>query len=76
MPRLWLLEFLQVHHLTKRSQLGHDELDNLVTSLQQCHRSGHGRHGHSFALEKSGPDFFAAVFSYSDTSSGYERYAR
>ena len=37
------LENLQVHHNTKRSQLGNDSLDNLVTLCAHCHM---GEHGH------------------------------
>jgi predicted restriction endonuclease len=32
---------LQVHHLIHRSQLGADELDNLMTLCADCHRREH-----------------------------------
>ena len=32
---------LQVHHLVYRSQLGPDELDNLITLCARCHRRRH-----------------------------------
>jgi 5-methylcytosine-specific restriction endonuclease McrA len=36
------LENLQVHHRVKRSQLGNDTLDNLVTLCAYCHMAEHG----------------------------------
>jgi len=35
-----LLDNLQVHHKIKRSQLGHDFLDNLVTLCAYCYMGG------------------------------------
>jgi 5-methylcytosine-specific restriction endonuclease McrA len=35
------LENLQVHHTIKRSQLGNDSLDNLVTLCAYCHMAEH-----------------------------------
>ena len=32
---------LQVHHLTKRSKLGADSLDNLITLCAGCHKRRH-----------------------------------
>jgi 5-methylcytosine-specific restriction endonuclease McrA len=32
---------LQVHHLRKRSKLGDDSLDNLITLCVSCHRQRH-----------------------------------
>ena len=32
---------LQVHHLVRRSQLGWDELENLMTLCAECHRRLH-----------------------------------
>ena len=32
---------LHVHHLTKRSRLGNDELDNLITLCAICHLREH-----------------------------------
>lgn len=32
---------LQAHHLTRRSQLGHDALENLITLCAECHRRVH-----------------------------------
>jgi 5-methylcytosine-specific restriction endonuclease McrA len=37
------LENLQVHHKIKRSQLGNDSLDNLVTLCVYCHLAEHGQ---------------------------------
>jgi 5-methylcytosine-specific restriction endonuclease McrA len=37
------LENLQVHHKIKRSQLGNDSLDNLVTLCAYCHMAEHGQ---------------------------------
>ncbi len=37
------LENLQVHHEIKRSQLGNDSLDNLVTLCARCHMGEHGQ---------------------------------
>lgn len=36
------LENLQVHHKIKRSQLGNDALQNLVTLCPHCHMAEHG----------------------------------
>ena len=36
---------LHVHHLSKRSQLGDDALDNLTTLCVNCHEREHGRVG-------------------------------
>jgi 5-methylcytosine-specific restriction endonuclease McrA len=33
---------LHVHHLAKRSRLGDDALDNLMTLCASCHRQRHG----------------------------------
>jgi 5-methylcytosine-specific restriction endonuclease McrA len=38
-----LLENLQVHHKIRRSQLGNDSLDNLVTLCAHCHMHEHGQ---------------------------------
>jgi len=35
------LENLQVHHKIKRSQMGNDSLDNLVTLCAYCHMEEH-----------------------------------
>ena len=35
------LENLQVHHKIKRSQLGNDSLDNLITLCAYCHMGAH-----------------------------------
>jgi hypothetical protein len=37
------LENLQVHHKIKRSQLGNDSLDNLVTLCAYCYMGEHGQ---------------------------------
>ena len=37
------LENLQVHHQIKRSKLGDDSLDNLVTLCAHCHMAEHGQ---------------------------------
>ena len=37
------LENLQVHHKIKRSQLGNESLDNLVTLCASCHLGEHGQ---------------------------------
>jgi len=37
------LENLQVHHKTKRSQLGDDELENLIALCAYCHMAEHGQ---------------------------------
>ena len=37
------LENLQVHHQIKRSQMGNDSLDNLVTLCAHCHMEEHGQ---------------------------------
>jgi len=37
------LENLQIHHKMKRSQLGNDSLDNLVTLCVHCHMAEHGQ---------------------------------
>ena len=34
-------ENLHIHHLTKRSQLGDDALDNLITLCANCHHNHH-----------------------------------
>ena len=33
---------LHVHHLVKRSNLGSDALENLITLCSNCHRQRHG----------------------------------
>ena len=38
-----LLETLQVYHKIKRSRLGNDSLDNLVTLCAYCHMEEHGQ---------------------------------
>jgi 5-methylcytosine-specific restriction endonuclease McrA len=38
-----LLENLQVHHKIRRSQLGDDKLENLVTLRSHCHMEEHGQ---------------------------------
>jgi 5-methylcytosine-specific restriction endonuclease McrA len=35
---------LEVHHLVKRSQLGDDVMDNLITLCAHCHRKRHHPH--------------------------------
>jgi 5-methylcytosine-specific restriction endonuclease McrA len=35
---------LQVHHLRRRSKLGDDSLDNLITLCDSCHRKRHTTH--------------------------------
>ena len=40
------LEDLQIHHKVKRSQLGDDALQNLVTYCAQCHMKEHGQLGY------------------------------
>ena len=35
---------LHVHHLTRRSSLGHDVLDNLITLCAGCHKLQHRSH--------------------------------
>ncbi len=37
------LKDLQIHHKTKRSHQGHDELSNLITLCAYCHLEEHGR---------------------------------
>ena len=37
------LENLQIHHKIKRSQQGHDALENLVTLCAYCHMAEHGQ---------------------------------
>ena len=37
------LENLQVHHKIKRSHLGNDSLENLVTLCARCHMGEHGQ---------------------------------
>ncbi len=37
------LENRQVHHQIKRSHLGNDSLDNLVTLCAYCHMAEHGQ---------------------------------
>jgi 5-methylcytosine-specific restriction endonuclease McrA len=34
---------LQVHHIKRRSQLGGDPAENLITLCATCHRKRHGR---------------------------------
>jgi 5-methylcytosine-specific restriction endonuclease McrA len=34
---------LEVHHLIKRSQLGDDVMDNLITLCAHCHQACHHR---------------------------------
>jgi len=34
---------LQVHHIKRRSQLGGDVAQNLITLCASCHRKRHGR---------------------------------
>jgi 5-methylcytosine-specific restriction endonuclease McrA len=34
---------LQVHHITRRSLLGNDEEENLITLCVSCHQAAHGR---------------------------------
>jgi len=34
---------LQVHHKIKRSQLGNDSLENLITLCAHCHMGEHGQ---------------------------------
>lgn len=34
---------LEVHHITPRSQLGHDAEENLVTLCWHCHRQIHSK---------------------------------
>jgi 5-methylcytosine-specific restriction endonuclease McrA len=34
---------LQVHHITRRSSLGNDEEENLITLCVNCHRAAHGQ---------------------------------
>ena len=44
---------LQVHHIVRRSQLGKDNLDNLILLCWNCHHSTkgvHGRDGHALDL--------------------------
>lgn len=38
-----VMKDLHVHHLRLRSQLGGDEMDNLITLCASCHRKRHGR---------------------------------
>ena len=44
------LENLQIHHQTKRSQLGNDALANLVTLCARCHVEEHGQLCFSLAV--------------------------
>jgi 5-methylcytosine-specific restriction endonuclease McrA len=37
------MENLQVHHKIKRSQLGNDSLDNLLTLCAHCRMGEHGQ---------------------------------
>jgi 5-methylcytosine-specific restriction endonuclease McrA len=37
------LTHLEVHHLIKRSRLGDDTMDNLITLCADCHRDCHQR---------------------------------
>ena len=48
---------LQVHHLTKRSQLGDDALENLITLCVDCHGLQHHiqKHGGGEELNVSNP---------------------
>jgi 5-methylcytosine-specific restriction endonuclease McrA len=32
---------LQVHHIMRRSSLGNDEEENLITLCESCHRAAH-----------------------------------
>ena len=44
---------LQIHHIVKRSQLGKDDLDNLILLCWNCHhgtKGVHGRDGHALDL--------------------------
>jgi 5-methylcytosine-specific restriction endonuclease McrA len=34
---------LQVHHIRRRSSLGNDEEENLITLCVSCHRVAHGQ---------------------------------
>ena len=36
---------LQIHHIVKRSQLGKDDLDNLILLCWNCHHGTNGVHG-------------------------------
>jgi len=36
------MENLQVHHMKRRSQLGGDAMDNLITLCADCHGKCHG----------------------------------
>ena len=36
------MENLHVHHMKRRSQLGGDEMDNLITLCANCHGKCHG----------------------------------
>jgi len=36
------MENLQVHHMRRRSQLGGDTMDNLITLCAECHGKYHG----------------------------------
>lgn len=38
------MENLQVHHIERRSQLGDDAIENLITLCSNCHSQ---RHGHA-----------------------------
>jgi 5-methylcytosine-specific restriction endonuclease McrA len=46
------LENLQVHHKIKRSQLGNDSVDNLVTLCAYCHMGEHGQLFYSLPATK------------------------
>ncbi len=35
---------LQIHHMKRRSQLGDDVADNLITLCSACHEDRHRRH--------------------------------
>ena len=37
-----LMKNLHIHHMRRRSQLGDDTMDNLITLCAACHRRYHG----------------------------------
>jgi 5-methylcytosine-specific restriction endonuclease McrA len=45
---------LEVHHLIKRSQLGNDSMDNLITLCAHCHRDCHNKLGRFARVDTSG----------------------
>jgi 5-methylcytosine-specific restriction endonuclease McrA len=45
------LKQLEVHHLIKRSQLGDDIMDNLITLCAHCHRESHLHRIHSVEFD-------------------------